>query len=84
MSAIQQGRLKATVMDSEQIRRSLMRIAHEIVERNRGAANIAIVGVRTRGVPLARREISSQPADSASTPRIPADRVTTWASSSWE
>ncbi len=33
MSAIQQGRLKATVMDSDQIRRSLSRIAHEILER---------------------------------------------------
>ena len=35
--------------------RSLVRIAHEIVERNRGVDDLAIVGIRERGVPLARR-----------------------------
>ncbi|HYR47168.1 MAG TPA: bifunctional pyr operon transcriptional regulator/uracil phosphoribosyltransferase, partial [Candidatus Polarisedimenticolia bacterium] len=44
MSAIQEGRLKATVMDAEQIRRSLSRIAHEILERNRGAGDLVLVG----------------------------------------
>jgi pyrimidine operon attenuation protein / uracil phosphoribosyltransferase len=43
------------VMDSERVGRTLTRIAHEIVERNRGVDTIALVGVRTRGVPLARR-----------------------------
>jgi len=43
------------LMDSERVSRSLTRIAHEIVERNRGAGELAIVGVRTRGVPIARR-----------------------------
>jgi pyrimidine operon attenuation protein/uracil phosphoribosyltransferase len=42
-------------MDQAQIGRALTRIAHEIVERNRGADDLALVGVRTRGVPLARR-----------------------------
>jgi pyrimidine operon attenuation protein/uracil phosphoribosyltransferase len=42
-------------MDSERIGRTLTRIAHEIVERNRGVEDLALVGVRTRGVPLARR-----------------------------
>jgi pyrimidine operon attenuation protein/uracil phosphoribosyltransferase len=42
-------------MDSERISRSLTRIAHEIVERNRGVGDLALVGVRTRGVPIARR-----------------------------
>jgi pyrimidine operon attenuation protein/uracil phosphoribosyltransferase len=55
MRAVQQGRLKATVMDAEQIRRSLSRIAHEIVERNHGAADIVMVGVVRRGDHLARR-----------------------------
>jgi pyrimidine operon attenuation protein/uracil phosphoribosyltransferase len=55
MSAIQQGRLKATVMDAEQIRRSLSRIAHEIVERNHGAGDLVMVGVMRRGDHLARR-----------------------------
>ncbi len=43
------------LMDSERIGRSLTRIAHEIVERNRGVGDLALVGVRTRGVPIARR-----------------------------
>ena len=55
MSAVQQGRLKATVMDADQIRRSLSRIAHEIVERNRGAGDVVLVGVIRRGDHLARR-----------------------------
>ncbi len=43
------------VLDDDQVRRSVTRIAHEILERNRGAASIAIVGVRTRGEHLAAR-----------------------------
>ena len=43
------------VMDADRISRALTRIAHEIVERNRGVGNVALVGVRSRGVPLARR-----------------------------
>ena len=43
------------VMDAERVSRSLTRIAHEIIERNRGVGDIALVGVRTRGVPLAKR-----------------------------
>jgi pyrimidine operon attenuation protein / uracil phosphoribosyltransferase len=43
------------VMDADRISRALTRIAHEIVERNRGVADLALVGVRSRGVPLARR-----------------------------
>jgi len=43
------------VMTREDIRRSLARIAHEIMERNRSAENLVLVGMRTRGVPLAKR-----------------------------
>src|SRR5688572_2314042 len=43
------------VMDADRIGRSLARIAHEILERNRGVDELALVGIRTRGVPLARR-----------------------------
>jgi pyrimidine operon attenuation protein/uracil phosphoribosyltransferase len=43
------------VMDRDRVSRSLTRIAHEIVERNRGVDHVALVGVRTRGVPIARR-----------------------------
>ena len=43
------------VMDADRMGRTLARIAHEILERNRGLDDVAIVGIRTRGVPLARR-----------------------------
>ena len=43
------------VMDADRIGRALTRIAHEIVERNKGVDDLALVGVRTRGVHLARR-----------------------------
>jgi len=42
-------------MDADRMSRALTRIAHEILERNRGVGEIALVGIRTRGVPLARR-----------------------------
>src|SRR4029079_7205185 len=42
-------------MDCDRVSRALTRIAHEILERNRGLDEIALVGIRTRGVPLARR-----------------------------
>ena len=43
------------VMDADRIARTLTRIAHEILERNRGIDELALVGIRRRGVPLARR-----------------------------
>ena len=43
------------VMDADRMQRSLTRIAHEIVERNGAIEQLAIVGIRERGVPLARR-----------------------------
>src|SRR5262245_13177505 len=43
------------VMDADRMGRTLTRIAHEILERNRGIEELALVGIRTRGVPLARR-----------------------------
>jgi pyrimidine operon attenuation protein/uracil phosphoribosyltransferase len=43
------------VMDGDRLARSLTRIAHEIVERNRGTEDLALVGIRERGVPIARR-----------------------------
>jgi pyrimidine operon attenuation protein / uracil phosphoribosyltransferase len=43
------------VMDADRMGRTLTRIAHEVVERNRGVEELALVGIRTRGVPLARR-----------------------------
>jgi len=46
-------RTKAAVMDSEAIDRAITRIAHEILEANKGAANIALVGILRRGACLA-------------------------------
>ncbi|NIM20379.1 MAG: bifunctional pyr operon transcriptional regulator/uracil phosphoribosyltransferase PyrR [Candidatus Latescibacteria bacterium] len=46
---------RATIMDTDQIRRAIKRIAHEIVERNTGVKNIVAVGIRRRGVYLAER-----------------------------
>jgi pyrimidine operon attenuation protein/uracil phosphoribosyltransferase len=43
------------VMDADRMSRALTRIAHEILERNRGVGELALVGIRTRGVPIARR-----------------------------
>ncbi len=44
-----------TLMSPEDLRRALVRIAHEILERNKGAKDIVFVGMQTRGVPLAKR-----------------------------
>lgn len=46
---------KTVLMDTEGIRRALTRISHEIVEKNKGVENIVLVGIRTRGVPIAER-----------------------------
>ena len=43
------------VLDADRIGRTVTRIAHEILERNRGVEELGFVGVRTRGVPLAKR-----------------------------
>jgi pyrimidine operon attenuation protein/uracil phosphoribosyltransferase len=43
------------VMDQDQVRRAVVRIAHEIIERNAGVADVCLVGIRTRGAVLAER-----------------------------
>ena len=47
--------VKARVMEADDIRRALSRVAHEIVERNKGTEDLILVGIRTRGAPLADR-----------------------------
>ncbi len=44
-----------TVLDARDIARALTRISHEILERNKGAADLVLLGIPSRGVPLARR-----------------------------
>lgn len=46
-------RLKCRLMDDAQYRRTLIRMSHEIIERNRGASGLQFVGIQRRGVPLA-------------------------------
>ena len=47
--------LKASLFDDKAIKRSLIRISHEIIERNKGAKDIILVGIKSRGYPLAER-----------------------------
>lgn len=51
----QDFKLKARVMEPDDVRRALTRISHEIVEHNKGTDDLVIVGIRTRGAPLADR-----------------------------
>lgn len=46
---------KAILMDETQMNRALSRIAHEVIERNKGVDAVVLVGIRRRGVPLAHR-----------------------------
>ena len=46
---------KATVLDDAAIRRALTRISHEIIEKNKGIEDLVLVGIKTRGVPIAER-----------------------------
>lgn len=46
---------KKVLLDNDGIRRGLVRISHEIIEKNKGIENLVLVGIRTRGVPLAKR-----------------------------
>ena len=51
--------VKARVMEPDDIRRALTRLSHEIVEGNKGTDDLVLVGIRTRGAPLAERIASS-------------------------
>ena len=46
---------KAFIVNAEEMRRAIVRISHEIVERNRGISEVVLVGIRRRGVPIAER-----------------------------
>ncbi len=64
-----QLREKGRLLSGSEIERTLVRLAHEIVERNHGAANLGLVGIKRRGVPIAQRlakiigTIENQPVD---------------------
>ncbi len=46
---------KNVIMDADAMRRAIVRISHEIIEKNKGVENVILVGIRTRGVPIAER-----------------------------
>lgn len=48
-------KVKSIIMDDQAIKRATIRIAHEIIEKNRGTDNLAIIGIRTRGVSFAKK-----------------------------
>ncbi len=48
-------RLKGRLMSASEIERTLVRLAHEVVEKNGGAENLGLVGIKRRGVPIAER-----------------------------
>jgi len=54
-SSLTNFREKAKLLDAEAIRRTLVRIAHEIIEHNRGTEHLALIGIRTRGSVLSKR-----------------------------
>lgn len=49
------GREKTVLLDEAATKRAIVRISHEILERNKGAENVVLIGILTRGVPLAKR-----------------------------
>lgn len=52
---VETGDIKALIMDEASMNRAITRIAHEIIEKNNGADNIVLIGIKRRGVPLAKR-----------------------------
>ena len=56
-------REKSRLMSASEIERTLVRLAHEIVEKNEGAANVGLIGIKRRGVPLAERDREDDWAD---------------------
>src|SRR3970040_540469 len=68
-----QVREKAQIMDGAAIHRVLTRVAHEIVEKNKGTAELVLVGLRSRGVDLARRRRGRGGDGGPEGPRAPPD-----------
>lgn len=48
-------KLKAVLLDEKAVNRALIRISHEIIERNKGIEDLVLLGIKTRGYPLAKR-----------------------------
>lgn len=52
-------KFKAKIMEQSDVERTLVRIAHQIIEKNNGTENLCLIGIQTRGVPLAHRIASN-------------------------
>ena len=50
---------KARLMDEKAIARAITRISHEIIEKNKGVEDVILIGIKTRGVPIANRRTQS-------------------------
>ena len=48
-------KFKAQIMNSDDVNRTIVRLSHQIVEKNNGIENLCLIGIKTRGVPLAER-----------------------------
>ena len=64
------NRNERLILSSDDLRRAITRIAHEILERNKGSENLVIVGLHTRGVPLASRLATIIGSLEGSTPHV--------------
>lgn len=65
---------KALIMDEKAIDRAIVRIAHEIIEKNKGVEHVVLVGIRTRGWPLSHRLAASiEKIEGSSVPVFPLD-----------
>ena len=70
MRPAREGSGPGVALDEDDVRRAVRRLAHEIVERHRGVAGLMIVGIPTRGVPLAERIASAVSAIEGTSPPV--------------
>ncbi|NLX64735.1 MAG: bifunctional pyr operon transcriptional regulator/uracil phosphoribosyltransferase PyrR [Clostridiaceae bacterium] len=52
-------KFKAQIMDEVSVERAIVRIAHQIIEKNHGTDNLCIIGIKTRGIPIAKRLVKA-------------------------
>ena len=57
-SVIMNQKIKAQIIDADGLQRTIVRLAHEIIERNKGADRIAVIGIQTRGATIAKRLVT--------------------------
>jgi pyrimidine operon attenuation protein/uracil phosphoribosyltransferase len=55
VTEVKDMKFKAQIMNEDDVRRVLVRMAHQIIEKNHGTENLCLIGIKTRGIPLAHR-----------------------------